>query len=63
MTVWEGGESPEQASTAQKTFDLVLLICRDAGLAGVGAERHSLGLNQQGSPDVCIFLSELMKSE
>lgn len=61
--MWEGGEGPEQASTSQETFDFVLLIWRDAGLAGMGGEQYRLGLYQQGSPDVCIFLSELMKSD
>lgn len=29
----------------------------------MGEERYRLGLYRQGSPDACIFLSELMKSE
>uniref|UniRef100_A0A803VLN8 Uncharacterized protein n=1 Tax=Ficedula albicollis TaxID=59894 RepID=A0A803VLN8_FICAL len=32
VTVWEGGEGPEQASTPRDTSDLVLLIWRDAGM-------------------------------
>lgn len=28
-----------------------------------GRVRYRVGLYQQGSPNICIFLSELMKSE